>query len=243
MERDDKELFKNIGYLFLSVLITMRLPQDSYSINEYIIRPIRFYDSMIYIAGIVPLALGIFGIRGILRSERFKNSNAVLVVLVIVLLVVPMIRGALETSKSTVIKMIDHELRSLHLYSGDISILHNSYEEKTSLRVYLNLVDYGRSPSNFQVRVYLPESWSTFTDVQYLELPGTYSTYGNRTGVKIEEAVIMPMKELPDKIDLWDSKWYWETFRFELYNENGQTNVMYRGKRGITKYNETTKIN
>lgn len=59
LSKDNKKLLKYLGILFILGLSAYKLPHDSYSIIQYIIRPIRYKNSTIYLSGIVPLDLNI----------------------------------------------------------------------------------------------------------------------------------------------------------------------------------------
>jgi hypothetical protein len=57
LRRHNKELLKYLGIIFIVVLISYKIPHDSYSISQYVIRPIKFRNSVLYLSGILPLAL------------------------------------------------------------------------------------------------------------------------------------------------------------------------------------------
>ncbi len=59
LSKDNKKLLKYLGILFILGLSAYKLPHDSYSIIQYIIRPIRYKNSTIYLSVIVPLDLNI----------------------------------------------------------------------------------------------------------------------------------------------------------------------------------------
>ena len=62
MYKDNKNLLKYLGIVFIAVLLIYKLPHNSYSIIEYIIPPIRNNNSVIYLSGLVPLILFVVGI-------------------------------------------------------------------------------------------------------------------------------------------------------------------------------------
>lgn len=75
MDTDNKKLFKYLGIIFISVLICYKLPHSSYSIIEYIIRPIRINYTTIYLAGLIPLVLFIIGIKGLFKLKRNEKKS------------------------------------------------------------------------------------------------------------------------------------------------------------------------
>jgi hypothetical protein len=88
--KDIKRLIIYLGLLFLAVVLTYKLPYDSYSISQYIIPPIKTGPGgYVYLSGLLPSALYLIGIIGILSLERFANKSKLMILLVIIIAVVP----------------------------------------------------------------------------------------------------------------------------------------------------------
>ena len=78
MSKDNKDLLKYLGIIFIAILLIYELPHDSYSLIQYIIPPIRSNNSVIYLSGLVPLILLIVGINGLFKLERFEGKSKLL---------------------------------------------------------------------------------------------------------------------------------------------------------------------
>lgn len=100
MSKDNRKLIQYLGIIFIVVLLTYNLPRDSYSIIQYIIPPIRVGESsVIFLSGLVPLALFIIGIKGLFKLERFTNTSKLLVFITVVLIVIPLMKWTLDFSR------------------------------------------------------------------------------------------------------------------------------------------------
>jgi len=76
LSKDSKRLLKYLGLIFISALLTYKLPRDTYSIIQYLIKPIRFENSVLFLSGLFPLILLIVGIKGLLKMARVLFSQA-----------------------------------------------------------------------------------------------------------------------------------------------------------------------
>ena len=101
LSKDNKMLIKYLGIIFISTLLTYKLPHDSYSIIQYIIRPIRYKGSTIYLTGIIPLVLFFIGIKGLFKIERFADKSKILLFIVIILIIIPIMKGTLDFTRTS----------------------------------------------------------------------------------------------------------------------------------------------
>lgn len=228
MNNDNKKFLMYLGIIFIAVLLTYKLPYDSYSISQYIIRPIGFGNSIIYLSGIVPFVLLAIGIRGLIKLNRFTDKSKLLIVIIIMIVIFPLMRFSLDIAKSSYFWVTDNELKSLNLVDANILIT-DTVDSEVTLKVTLELIDYGRSEKNFNVRTYLPESMIGFFNKEYLEFKDLYSTFGNRDKIVIQKNIPVQFKRGYTIEDLGDSKWYLEDFEFELYNEEDHIKLINRG--------------
>lgn len=228
MDRDYKGLFKYLGLIFISVLLTSKLPRDSYSIIQYIVQPIRFENSVLYLSGLIPLAMLFIGIRGLFKLKWFAEKSKLLIFILVIALVVPMMRSSLDFVKASYFRMMDNELSAIDFKDTNITILEIKDNEAT-INVRLALTDYGRDAKDFKVRMYLPESLENYFMADFLEFEELYETYGDQHELNIDKKITVQLAEGTSVDDIWDTNWDWETFKYELYNDSSSTELIYHG--------------
>ena len=121
LSKDNKMLIKYLGLILISVLLLYKIPHDSYSVNQYIIRPIRYNNVVIYLSGIVPLAFFIYGVNGLSKLKRFANKSKVLIFIVVAIIIFPFVSWTLDFTrtayhwiKSDGLQTVDNELASIN---------------------------------------------------------------------------------------------------------------------------------
>ncbi|AHF07224.1 hypothetical protein [Desulfitobacterium metallireducens] len=228
MTKDIKELMKYLGLIFISVLLTYKLPRDSYSIMQYIIKPIRFENSVLFISAIVPLALFIVAIKGLFKTEPIGIQNKIAIVIIVLLMVIPLMKGSLDLAKNAYFQAMKVELKSIDIKDSNLSFS-DINEHQATLSISLSLTDYGRNDSNFKVRMYLPESLKEYVQADFLEFDESYQTFGNRQILNITKKITVPLEEGTNGEKIMDTHWYWDTFKYELYNESNSSELVYHG--------------
>lgn len=228
MIKGNKELFKYLGIIFVSVLLTCKLPRDSYSIMQYVIGPIRFENSVVYLSGIIPLIIFVIGIRGLFRLERYASKSKLLIFLTVIILVVPIMRSSVEAVKTAYFWTINDGLKSIDLKDANFKILDVTDSEAT-LKIKLTLIDHGRDTTDFKVRLYLPGSLMNYFDTELIELDEQYKTFGHRNVFSIDKNITVNLADGCTAEEVQDSHWYWETFRYDLYNEKQSVKMIYHG--------------
>lgn len=178
MDKDNKNLLKYLGVVFIAVLLTYKLPHDSYSIVEYIIPPIRNNNSVIYLSGLVPLVLFVVGIKGLFKLERFKDKSKLLVFIAVIVIVIPLMRWTLDFSRTNYHWIKDDGLKAIDIEDANLSL--SGSDSKTTVKVNMELKDYGRKQNKFKIRMYLPESLNLYTGKEFYEFENYHFTYGNR---------------------------------------------------------------
>lgn len=226
MTKDYKDLLKYLGLIFITVLLTYKLPRDSYSIMQYIIKPIRFENSVLSISAIVPLALFIVAIKGLFKTEPIGIQNKIAILIIVLLLVIPLMKGSLDLAKNAYFGAMTDELKSIDIKNSNISISEINNNTAT-INVSLTLTDYGRNNSNFKVRMYLPESLKTSFQVDFLEFDESYRIFGNRDFLNITKEITVPLEEGTTVEKIKDTHWSWDTYKYELYNESSFSELIY----------------
>ncbi len=75
MLKENKKFLIGLGILFLMVILTYPLPHNSYSLSQYILRPIILSNGVISLSGVIPLILFIIGVKYIYQIEKFKMKS------------------------------------------------------------------------------------------------------------------------------------------------------------------------
>ncbi|MDO0822594.1 hypothetical protein [Desulfosporosinus nitroreducens] len=228
MDKDYKGLLKYSGLIFISVLLTSKLPRDSYSVIQYIIRPIRFEHSVLYLSGVIPLAMLFIGIKGLNKLKWFAGKSKLLIFIVVIAFVIPIMRSSVDFGKITYFRGMDNELRSIDFKDTDIKIFEIKANEAT-INVRLSLTDYGRDMSKFKVRMYLPDSLANYFNEDFLEFEELYKTYGHQHELNIDKKIKVQLANGTTIKDISDTDWDWDTFKYELYNDSSSTELTYHG--------------
>lgn len=133
MSKDDKELLKCLVTIFAAVLLSYQLPHDSYSIIQFIIRPIRVGSGTIYLAGCIPLVMIIISIKRLFKLKRFAETSKLLLIIVVLILVLPIMRSSLDVVKATYFWVMNDELRTIDIVDTEIKFSGISNNEATLL--------------------------------------------------------------------------------------------------------------
>lgn len=218
LSNDNKKLLKYLGILFISVLLTYKLPHDSYSIIQYIIRPITYKNSTIYLSGILPLVLFIISIKDILNLKRFAGKSRLLIFSLIVLIIMPIMKWSLDFTRTNYHWLKKDGLNAVDIVDANINL--NRSSEKLTVNFKLELIDYSRSENEFKIRVYLSKSLSDYIGQEFYEFENDYRTYGNRSILHVEKQIVVVLNDDYIRKDLFASRWYREDVEYQLYNEN-----------------------
>lgn len=227
----DRSLIKYLGMIFLGVLLTQRLPHNSYSIIQYIIRPIPIGNGVLYLSGLPILVLFIYSISKILKLERFAKKSKFFLFLIIVLVVIPLMRQSLYFIRTTYHTIAQSNLSAVDCNFDNSKINLNFQENGVgTINVRLELIDYGRSRNRFKVRIHVPDEWKKFFNVDHFELENLYFTHGYRDITRIQEEVSVQIAEGYTMEDVLSYDWYYQTFYYELYNDEESIMIINHGR-------------
>jgi hypothetical protein len=227
LSEDNKKLLKYLGIIFLAVLLGYKLPHDTYSIIQYIIRPLKFKGGgAIYLSGVIPLVLFIIGIKGLLDLQRFVNQSRILVFIAVIAIIIPMMKGILDFSRTSYHRIKGDKLQAVDIVDGNISL--EGSDSKLVIKLKLELKDYSKGPNVFKVRVYLPKTLSKYTGKNTHQFEGGFVTFGNRSITSVEEKITVRIDKDYAVSSLFSSQWYMEDVKYELYNEKEVVKIMDR---------------
>lgn len=229
MDTDNKKLFKYLGIIFISVLIWYKLPHSSYSIIEYIIRPIRINYTTIYLAGLVPLVLFIIGIKGLFKLKRNEKKSKFFIFIVTVFVIIPIMKWSLGFARSSYHFIIKDGLNSLDITDSKVNLGSNNND--FSINVNMEIIDYGSSNKDFKVKVYLPKSLTDILGEEVYDLERSYNTYGHKGKIYVNEKIVL--KNVNEKMhgEIFETMWSFDPIRYELYNNDQSIKIVdYRNK-------------
>lgn len=227
LSKENKALLKYLGIIFVAVLITYKLPQDSYSIIQYIVRPIRFDNSVLTLSGAIPLILFFIGIRGLLNLERFKGKSKIFLFLIMIILLIPGMKKTLDFTSASYFYLLKSGLQTIDIEDSDVKFAFQDNE--LTINFKLVLIDFGKESNQFKIKAHLPEKIATHIGKEILEFKKEYRTYGHKNVKTIEEEMVIQLDNKEDVESLMDSQWFWETFQYELYNENESIKIIVHG--------------
>ncbi|AET67776.1 hypothetical protein Desor_2172 [Desulfosporosinus orientis DSM 765] len=227
MSKDSKGLLKYLGLIFISLLLTFKLPRDSYSVIQYLIKPIRFENSVLYLSGLGPLILLIVGIKGLFKLRWFENRSRLLAILMVFVVIMPIMIKSLNIAKSICFSQYEG-VQAIDLKDADIQITGLKGNEAT-FKVRLGLIDYGSGNRDVEVRMYLPESMKSLINGNFIDFKDTYNTYGHGREINIVKEINVQLAEGANIEDIIDAHWDWETVYFDLYNDDSSSKLIYHG--------------
>lgn len=219
MKEDNKTLVKSLGLIFLAVILSRKLPHKSYSIMQYIIRPIRIKSSTIYLSGLIPLTLLIKATKELGTLERFKYRGKLFIFIFVVGISSFLMNRLLDMGRTTYHWLGQDGLLAIELEDEGISS--SRINDDMKIHIDLELKDYGKKPKAFKVRLHTPKLLEESLGQAYYELNTEYRTYGNRQVLKINEEI--PIKLKRGQFQRGRDYEFYEEFRqsigYEIYNE------------------------
>lgn len=223
MSKDNKRLLKYLGILFIAVLLVYKLPHDSYSIAQYMIRPIRYKNGALYLSGIIPLILIIISIKGFWSLERFRDRSKILMLLLVLVIVMPIMNWTLDLTRTSYHWVNRDGLNGVDIMEPNISL--GGSNDKVTINISLEVIDYSKNTNDFGIRVYMPDSLSDYVGMQVIELENSYRTHGDREVIRVNESIVINLNRSLDH----DFQWANESTNYELYNEKEVVKIIDHG--------------
>ncbi|MFA9377157.1 MAG: hypothetical protein ACERKZ_10455 [Lachnotalea sp.] len=219
MSRENKKLFQYLGIIFVAVLISSKLPHDSYSIIQYIIKPIKSNNLVINLSGFVPLAMILVGIKGIWKLEKFKIKHWAFITIIVFIFVIPLMQWTTDFTRTAYHWVKNDGVKSINIEKSYISL--DSIDNHQIINIDLELKDYSRRHNEFKIRVFLPKSLAEIIGKEYYEFEDSYETRGDRSNLTVHKQIAIDDKVTASFGNIEDENWYYEDVEYEFYNENG----------------------
>lgn len=224
LSKDNKKFMIYIGMLYLAIFLSYKIPHDSRSLVEIIIKPIRDGSSVFYPSSFLSLALFLVGIFGFINLERFAKRSKFLIFLLMIMLFLPFMKWTIDISRTTYYSLLQDNLNAVDIEDSHISF--NGDNDKLTLTAMFTLVDYGNSQKKFKCRIHLPKTLSKLTGVEVYELQTIYMTNGKRMKMNITETFDLYLKDNASLNNISRSEWYNEDTIYELYNDKEAVRII-----------------
>lgn len=225
MNTDTSGLLKSLFIIFIGVFLFYPLSHDSYSLIQYIIPPIRFEKSVLYLAGLFPLAMFYIGIKGLFKLKWFKNRK-VLITIMVIWLVIPGMRSTLDFAKSIYLSSLPGRLVAIDLVEANVRIGEIT-DKGAKIKVDLVLLSCDSEIKDFKVKMHMPESLRAYFHGDDINFKESYRAAGRNHQISIREEKILKLADGITAHDVYKSRWYRETYYFDVYNENESLRLTY----------------
>ena len=227
MSKDNKSMLIHLGMLFLAMLLIYKIPHDSYSVIQYMIKPIREGGGVFYISSVIPLTLILLGIIGLVNLKRFANKNKILIFLLVVVIIMPIMKWSLDSTRTIYYWVKQDKLNAVDIEEPSISLSSNN--EKLTITMKFQLINYSRGTNNLKFRVFLPEALRKYTGMNIYESVNNYIISGNRNKLNVEEAIVVDLENSATQNNKPDSTWFYEDIKYELYNDVEVVEIIHHG--------------
>lgn len=225
---DNQKLILNLSVLFLGVLCTYKVPYDTYTIIQYMIRPIPVGNGgTLHLSGLVPLVLYFIGLRGLFRLERFAKTSKILLFVAFLIIVLPVMKWGLDTARTSYHWMRRDKLQAVDIVDASINL--SGSHGNITIRSSLEFIDYSSGNNHFQVRMYLPQSIRDYLGEDFIEFDHHVITYGQRNHSRdFTKEFKMELADESVWRGIFDSKWHREDYKYQFYNEHESIEITVR---------------
>ncbi|WMM23923.1 hypothetical protein RBU61_13450 [Tissierella sp. MB52-C2] len=223
---DIKRILRSLGIMFIVALITYKLPHKSYSIIEYIIRPIKKGSSTFYISGFIPLILIIIATNDLSKIEKLKFRNSSIIFIAMLVIIMPLMRQSIDATRMAYHFLIDDGLSSIEILDTSTSTSLDIVDRSVKIDIKLKLKDYGKEPKKFEVRIHFPEEVREIINQEYYESERIHITYGSGKIRDIDEVIFLELKEEEARDKLFNYWRYGGKFEYELFNEEESIRII-----------------
>ena len=100
LSTDNKRMIFSLIMLFLAVLVSYKIPHDSYSVAQYILKPIKSGNSTFYSSGLIPLVFGLIGIIEFINLERSASKSQIVLFLFVIAIILPFMKWSLDFTRT-----------------------------------------------------------------------------------------------------------------------------------------------
>jgi len=211
--------------LFLAVLVSYKIPHDSYSVAQYILKPIKSGNGTFYTSALIPLAFGLIGIIGFINLKRFENRNRTIIFILTLVIILPLMKWSLDFTRTNYNWITHEKLNAVDIENPNISLSANN--DKLTITFNFVAENYSRSNNQFKFRVILPETLRECIGEKSYESENTYTAHANRSKLTVNESMVIDLKN--DVNQIFDSPWYNQDVIYELYNDSEVVKIIDHG--------------
>ena len=212
---DKKRVFISLGIIFITVLLVYKLPHRTYSIIEYIIRPIEIRGNTYIISGFVPIILIIWATNILSKIEKLKGRNTSIIFIAILVIVMPVMKLGIDITRTGYYSIKNEDVSSIEII--DTRAILSIEDNRAIINANLTLKNYSIRDKSLMIRTYFPEELAQIINKTYYESGTVHRTYGNRKVRDIQEIISIELKDEKVREELLN---YWRSgpeLEYELY--------------------------
>lgn len=225
LSKETRQYLLYLGVLFLAVILNYKLPHQSITLIEYMIKPLQIGGYTLFIAKLFSFGILLYGIIGMVKLEGSRKRNRILVFFLIVIVYLPFMKWSLNFVRYSYYRIKQDTIASLDLNEPDILIQGNDH--KATITLEFEVIDFGRGNQPFRFRVILPKSIHEYTGMEVYESDINY-----RSGIypiKIQESFEVLFDDVMKMDQLYLSNWQQEDTIYEFYNETETVQIFDQG--------------
>lgn len=136
-------------------------------------------------------------------------------------------KWSIDMSRSVYYLATHAKLKTIDMKDSNLSI--SAQNDKLTVSVHLDLIDYGWDQKEFKLRVYLPVTLSEFCDVDVYEFDKLYFTHGKKSNLIINETFVICLEDRVHIDGVSRIDWYQQEIIYELFNNEESIQIVDHG--------------
>jgi hypothetical protein len=212
---DKKRVFTSLGIILVVVLLIYKLPNRSYSIIEYIIKPIKIKGNTYIISGFIPLILIVLATNILSKIEKIKGRNTSIIFIAILVIVMPVMNWGIDIMRTGYHSIKNEGVSGVEIMDTVTSL--SIEDNRVIINANIKLKNYNIRGKSLRVRIYFPEELAQMINKTYYESERVHKTYGNRKIRDVQEIISIELKNGKVRNELLN---YWKSdvkLEYELY--------------------------
>lgn len=227
LKHENRKFLLAVSLLFLSILVTYKIPHRLVSVSELLIKPFQNGNRTFFTSGIVPFVLFFVGISLLFSLKRYARRSKLLLFLVIIIVIIPFMKLSIDISRSLFYLVTQANFKTIDMEDSRINI--QEVNDTMVASFQLELKDYSWSRKEFKVRIYLPEELSSYSGIDVYEPDMSYRTGGYLKTFIVDAPLVFKITDETAVSQLFLSDWRSGRIVYELYNEEEVIKIIDQG--------------
>jgi hypothetical protein len=165
---------------------------------------------------------------GLFKLERYAKKSKVWMTIFFLIIVIPFMKWTIDFARTSYHSIKNDGINSVEIIESDSSFRSN--HNSLYMNIELDLKNYSNHSNEFKIRVYPPKSLRKYTGIEYYELDQQYVMGGYQSKLNIDEEILVEIDKMNWFNEFFDSKWYYDDVKYELYNDNYTVSNLVHGK-------------